>query len=73
MTIGKSYFLTYLLESLKHVDEGGIKNLIVVDPKMDEPSRWAKANGVRVIYPATDRSKSDFVAQINDVDRKSVV
>jgi DNA segregation ATPase FtsK/SpoIIIE-like protein len=39
----------------------------VIDPKMDEPSRWAKANGVRVIYPATDRSKSDFVAQINDV------
>ena len=73
---GKSYFLTYLLESLKHVDENVHENvhteikfqtLTVIDPKMDEPSRWAKANGVKVIYPATDRSKSDFVAQINDV------
>jgi len=57
---GKSYHLTYWLECLKT-----ISTLIVVDPKMDEPTRWAKINDIKVIYPENNRSKSDFVAQIN--------
>lgn len=57
---GKSYMLTYLMEALKPISD-----LVVVDPKMDEPSRWAKFNNVKVIYPEENRSKSDFVSQVN--------
>lgn len=58
---GKSYHLTYWLESLKLISD-----LVVVDPKLDEPARWAKANNIKTIYPSEDRSKSDFVSQISD-------
>lgn len=58
---GKSYFLTYLLETLLPISE-----LILVDPKFDSPSRWAKNNDVSVIHPEKNRSKSDFVSQVND-------
>ena len=57
---GKSYMLTYLLEVLKPISD-----LIVIDPKMDEPSRWARFNGIKVIFPEENRSKSDFVSQVN--------
>ncbi|SEN16155.1 hypothetical protein SAMN04487786_3301 [Paenisporosarcina quisquiliarum] len=58
---GKSYFLTYLLEILK-----GMSELIIVDPKFDSPSRWAKIHKLPVIHPESNRSKSDFVSQVND-------
>lgn len=58
---GKSYFLTYLLETLSK-----ISRLIIVDPKFDTPSRWAKKNEIPVIYPSKNRSKSDFVSEINE-------
>jgi hypothetical protein len=58
---GKSYFLTYLLETLSTISE-----LIIVDPKFDSPSRWAKIHGIAVIHPESNRSKSDFVSQVND-------
>lgn len=65
---GKSYFLTYFLECLKHIsDQNDLDDsLVVVDPKLDEPARWAKANNIEAIYPSEDRSKSDFVSQISD-------
>lgn len=59
---GKSYFLTYLLSVLKPITK-----LIIIDPKFDSPSRWAKMNGVDLISPTQNRSKSDFVSQVNDV------
>ncbi|KST79338.1 FtsK/SpoIIIE family [Lactococcus lactis subsp. lactis] len=58
---GKSYFLTYLLESLAK-----ISHLIICDPKFDSPSRWAKIHQVSVIHPSENRSKSDFVSELND-------
>ncbi|KSU23800.1 ATP-binding protein [Lactococcus lactis] len=58
---GKSYFLTYLLETLSK-----ISRLIIIDPKFDTPSRWAKQNNIPVIYPSKNRSKSDFVSEINE-------
>ncbi|WP_270286632.1 cell division protein FtsK [Enterococcus casseliflavus] len=58
---GKSYFLTYLLEVLSTISE-----LIIVDPKFDSPSRWARTHGIAVIHPESNRSKSDFVSQVND-------
>ncbi|MGK9326853.1 cell division protein FtsK [Aerococcus urinaeequi] len=58
---GKSYTLTYFLEVLKHFSQ-----LIIVDPKFDSPSRWARDNGFEVIHPQKSRSKSDFVAQVNE-------
>lgn len=61
---GKSYFLTYFLECLKQISDQDA--LVVIDPKLDVPSRWAKANNVKAIYPSEDRSKSDFVTQISD-------
>lgn len=58
---GKSYFLTYLLEVLSSISE-----LIIVDPKFDSPSRWARTHNIPVIHPESNRSKSDFVSQVND-------
>lgn len=58
---GKSYMLTYLLSVLKNISD-----LIIVDPKYDSPSRWAKRNNISVIHPEANRSKSDFVSQINE-------
>lgn len=58
---GKSYFLTYLLELLFQQS-----SLIVIDPKFDSPSRWARTHNIPVIHPESNRSKSDFVSQVND-------
>lgn len=58
---GKSYALTYFLSLLKNFSE-----LIIIDPKFDTPSRWARENGVAVIHPQKNRSKSDFVSEINE-------
>lgn len=58
---GKSYVLTYFLSILKNISE-----LIIVDPKFDTPSRWARENNVPVIHPQRNRSKSDFVSEINE-------
>lgn len=58
---GKSYALTYFLSILKNISE-----LIIVDPKFDTPSRWAKFNNISVIHPTKNRSKSDFVSATNE-------
>lgn len=58
---GKSYFISYLLEILNTMSR-----LIIIDPKFDSPSRWARSHGIEVIHPASNRSKSDFVSQVND-------
>ncbi|HEM5229266.1 TPA: AAA family ATPase [Streptococcus suis] len=58
---GKSYALTYLLSVLKHQSD-----LILVDPKFDTPSRWAREHQIAVIHPVENRSKSDFVSEINE-------
>lgn len=58
---GKSYALTYFLSILKKISE-----LIIVDPKFDTPSRWARENHIPVIHPQQNRSKSDFVSEINE-------
>lgn len=58
---GKSYLLTYLLSMLKRLSK-----LVIVDPKFDSPSRWARDNGIEVIHPSDNRSKSDFVSQVNE-------
>ncbi|MTB58604.1 AAA family ATPase [Streptococcus uberis] len=58
---GKSYALTYFLSLLKNSSE-----LIIVDPKFDTPSRWARENDIAVIHPQKNRSKSDFVSEINE-------
>lgn len=57
---GKSYALTYLLSVLKHQSD-----LIIVDPKFDTPSRWAREHQIAVLHPVENRSKSDFVSEIN--------
>lgn len=58
---GKSYALTYFLSLLKPISD-----LIIIDPKFDTPSRWARENQVPVIHPKENRSKSDFVSEINE-------
>lgn len=58
---GKSYMLTYLLSILARFSK-----LIIVDPKFDTPSRWARASGITAIHPEANRSKSDYVSQINE-------
>lgn len=58
---GKSYALTYFLSLLKNFSD-----FIIVDPKFDTPSRWARENGISVIHPKRNRSKSDFVSEINE-------
>lgn len=64
---GKSYALTYFLTLLKPISE-----LIIVDPKFDSPSRWAKYHQVTVIHPKQNRSKSDFVSEINEALSQSL-
>ena len=58
---GKSYALVYFLTMLNEFSD-----LIIVDPKFDTPSRWAKQHGISVIYPQNNRSKSDFVSRVNE-------
>lgn len=58
---GKSYALTYFLSMLKPISD-----LIIIDPKFDTLSRWARLNDIKVIHPEQNRSKSDFVSQINE-------
>jgi ftsK/spoIIIE family protein len=58
---GKSYALTYLLSVLKNQSD-----LIIVDPKFDSPSRWAREHKIAVIHPVENRSKSDFVSEVNE-------
>lgn len=58
---GKSFALTYFLSLLKNFSD-----LIIVDPKFDTPSRWARENRIPVIHPEKNRSKSDFVSEINE-------
>jgi putative ftsK/spoIIIE family protein len=58
---GKSYALTYFMTMLKNISD-----LIIVDPKFDTPSRWARENGFPVLHPQRNRSKSDFVSEINE-------
>lgn len=58
---GKTYFLIYFLENIK-----SISDLIVIDPKLDAPSRWGKKNNVHVIFPNSNRSKADYISQVND-------
>lgn len=58
---GKSYALTYFLSILQKFSD-----LILVDPKFDTPSRWARNHSVPVIHPQQNRSKSDFVSEINE-------
>lgn len=69
---GKTYFMCYMLELMRALsDTASVSRvepdsyMVVIDPKLDEPSRWARANGVKVIYPANNRSKSDFVSEVN--------
>lgn len=58
---GKSYTLTYFLSTLKQISD-----LIIIDPKFDTPSRWAREYNIAVIHPQPNRSKSDFVSEINE-------
>lgn len=58
---GKTYFLLYLLQNLKY-----ISNLAIVDPKLDSPARWGRDNNIKIIYPNANRSKADFVNQVNN-------
>ena len=53
--------MTYFLSLLKKFSD-----LIIVDPKFDTPSRWARENEIEVIHPQRNRSKSDFVSEINE-------
>ncbi|MDI1474110.1 cell division protein FtsK [Streptococcus sp. 27098_8_91] len=58
---GKSYALTYLLSVLRNFSD-----LIIIDPKFDTPSRWSREHQIPVIHPHENRSKSDFVSEINE-------
>ncbi len=58
---GKSYALTYFLSLLNRFSDP-----IIVDPKFDTPSRWAREKTIPVIHPQQNRSKSDFVSEINE-------
>lgn len=69
---GKSYFLSFLLEMLKPLNNPNTSEIVVIDPKLDEPSRWARFNNIKVIYPDENRSKSDFVSEINTELSKSL-
>lgn len=58
---GKSYFLTYLLNALFNVSD-----LIIIDPKRDQPSRWSRDHETKALYPMANASKSDYVSSVSD-------
>lgn len=60
---GKSYFLSYLLETLYN---SGMSDVFIIDPKKDSPARWAKARGVKCVFPTSEGATSDFVANITE-------
>ncbi|MCI6882007.1 MAG: cell division protein FtsK [Lactobacillus johnsonii] len=65
---GKSYFLSYLLDTLhmKHKASDRISELFVIDPKKDSPARWCKAMNVDCVYPSGSGATADFVANITE-------
>lgn len=65
---GKSYFLSYLLDTLhmKHEDGNRISELFVIDPKKDSPARWCKSQGVDCVFPTNEGATSDFVANVTE-------
>lgn len=58
---GKSYTLIYFLSILKNISE-----MIIIDPKFDLPARFGKEYNLPVLSPKRNRSKSDFVSEINE-------
>lgn len=58
---GKSYALIYFLSILKNISE-----MIIIDPKFDLPARFGKEYNLPVLSPKRNRSKSDFVSEINE-------
>lgn len=70
---GKSTALVYILECVYRLlgkNEDPLRNLTVIDPKIDTPSRWARQREIRCIYPTENRSKDDFLSQVNsELDR----
>ena len=58
---GKSYFLSYLLSALLWISD-----LIIIDPKRDQPSRWARDHSIRAVFPNSNSSKSDYVSNVNE-------
>lgn len=70
---GKSTALVYILECVYQFlkkNQDPLNNLTIVDPKIDTPSRWARQRKVRCIYPTENRSKDDFLNQVNsELDR----
>ena len=70
---GKSTALVYILECVYRLlrkNENPLSNLTIIDPKIDTPSRWARQREIRCIYPTENRSKDDFLSQVNsELDR----
>lgn len=64
---GKSYHLVYWLNVLKNFSD-----LVIIDPKFDSPSRWAKFNNVKVVAPDKNRSKSDTLSEVNNTLKEHV-
>lgn len=58
---GKSYHLVYWLSILNDFSD-----LIVVDPKLDSPARWAISNNARLITPNRNRNRNDFVSEVTN-------
>lgn len=58
---GKSYHLVYWLTILKEFSD-----LIIVDPKLDSPARWALHNNISVITPNRNRNRNDFVNEVTN-------
>lgn len=61
---GKSYFLNYLLEMISTFTSKD--NLIIIDPKIDQPARWGRNHGYTVLIPHAGQSQSDYVSKINE-------
>lgn len=66
---GKSYFLSYILNTLNSKGQKSekISQLFVIDPKKDSPARWCKAFDVDCVFPSSEGATSDFVANITEV------
>lgn len=59
---GKSYFLNYLLEAFRIVAD-----LDIIDPKIDDPARFADRHGLPSLVPTRDSANSEFISNINEL------
>lgn len=57
---GKSFFLNYIIHCINNFSD-----VIIIDPKLDEPTRIANKLGITCLNPNRNRTSDDYIQNIN--------